>query len=433
MVKEICHTVNDAVCYCTIMSERSDVLVLGAGIVGVSVALHLQQRGCAVTLLDRSPPGSGTSYGNAGLIERSSVVPYAFPRRPGMLLRLAANAAPAVRWRAAALPGLLPWLVRYWWHSAPARLARAGAAMLPLIERSVAEHQALLDAAGPEAQALVRPGGWVEVYRSAGALVAAGAEARRLAAYALRYEMLDAAGLRGRLPALVDGAAVGGIHWLDPLAVTDPGGLTRAYAALFQRRGGRVVRGDARSLGPAAGGWRVATAEHELWAPAAVVALGPWSGDVLRPLGYRLPLAVKRGYHRHFAADGTLPHPLCDSDAGFVLAPMAAGLRLTTGVELADRDAPPDPRQLDRAEAAARRLVALGPRQGPDWVGARPCLPDMRPVIGPAPNHPGLWLALGHAHHGLTLGPVTGRLLAEAMCGEATVADLAAYAAERFS
>jgi D-amino-acid dehydrogenase len=167
-----------------------------------------------------------------------------------------------------------------------------------------------------------------------------------------------------------------------------------------------------------------------------VVALGPWSDQVFRPLGYSIPLAVKRGYHLHLAPRGNavLNHPVLDSDQGFLLAPMNRGIRLTTGVEFARRDAPPTPVQVDRALPRARNLFPLGePVETTPWMGARPCLPDMLPVIGKAPRHKGLWFDFGHQHHGLTLGPATGRLLAEMMTGETPFADPTPFAVERFS
>jgi len=165
------------------------------------------------------------------------------------------------------------------------------------------------------------------------------------------------------------------------------------------------------------------------------VALGPWSDDVFRPLGYDIPLAVKRGYHMHYGARGnaTLSHPLHDGDGGYMLVPMSKGIRLTTGVEFADRDAPPNPIQLTRDEPVARELFPLGERLEPaPWLGRRPCLPDMVPVIGQGTRHHGLWFGFGHAHHGFTLGPVTGRLLAEMMTGETPFTDPSHYSASRF-
>lgn len=466
-----------------------DVLILGAGIVGVSTALHLQARGRSVCLVDQDLPGRGTSFGNAGLIERASVVPYSFPRSIRQLLGYAANRHSALRFEWRALPALAPWLWRYWRESASPALARASADLLPLIERCVSEHEALVSAAG--LQSLVRQGGWIDMYRDGAAFADAAAEARRLVdLYGLQADVLVADALRKREPGfLKDASVAGGVHWLDPWTVSSPGALVAGYARLFADRGGDVLRAKVLAISPLSaqnhltttttttttttatatdtlqvgepveaspggrqqgvrqqwgeeagacvgGGWRVLTAEGELWAREVVVALGPDAMTVLAPLGYRLPLVHKRGYHLHFrpGAGQALPlAPLCDSVAGFVLSSMEDGVRLTTGVSLTRPDALPDDAQLRAAERIARSFWPLGEAvEAEPWMGRRPCMPDMRPVIGPAPRHPGLWFNFGHAHHGLTLGPVTGRLLAEMMTGERPLMDPAPFSAGRF-
>jgi D-amino-acid dehydrogenase len=181
--------------------------------------------------------------------------------------------------------------------------------------------------------------------------------------------------------------------------------------------------------------WSVRTVEGPLQAGSAVVALGPWADVVTRALGYDLPLAVKRGYHMHYRAAGAarLNHPVLDTERGYMLAPMRRGIRLTTGAEFALRDAIRTPVQLGRAEPVARDLFPLAERlDNEPWMGARPCTPDMMPIIGRAPRHASLWFAFGHAHHGLTLGPVTGRLIGEMITGEAPFIDPAPYRADRF-
>lgn len=411
---------------------RTDAVVLGAGIVGVSTALHLQARGRDVVLLDRSGVAAETSYGNAGLIERSSVMPYAFPRDLHLLLRYALNRETDARFHWAHLPRVAGWLFAYWRHSSPLRHLEASRAMLPLIERSVTEHDAFTAAAGTAR--FQRRTGWIEAYRSERTLAGGIAEAEALEGHRLAWDSLDGAALRAREPHARE-ALVGAVHWRDPVSVSDPAGVVGAYADLFRQRGGRILSGDARTLAASGRDYVVATDDGPLAARDAVVALGPWSDEVTRAFGYRIPLQVKRGYHMHYGAEGNalLAHPLLDADVGYVLAPMDRGIRLTSGVEFAHRDAPPTPVQVDASERRAREIFPLGPRLEPaPWLGRRPALPDMRPVIGPAPRHRGLWMAFGHAHHGFTLGPVTGRLLAELITGAEPVVDPAPYSPARF-
>src|SRR5476651_1878075 len=302
-------------------------LVLGAGIVGVCTALHLQAAGHSVALLDRDEPGRGASHGNAGLIERSSVIPHAFPRQFSQLLRYGLNRQSDVRYSLTHLPRAASWLLRYWQQSAPDKLAGAGRAMLPLVERSVIEHDLLADAAG--VSNLIKAEGWMELYRDQSEFDKAVADASALQAYGLRYEVLDRTQLHAREPHLQD-SIVGGIHWFDPKTVSDPGALTRGYAALFIKRGGQFIQGDALTLKQLDGGWQVQTEQGPVSAEQAVIALGPQAPELFKPLGYRIPLAIKRGYHMHYSSlhDAQLQHSICDAQGGYVLAPMAQGIRL---------------------------------------------------------------------------------------------------------
>ncbi|WP_150700198.1 NAD(P)/FAD-dependent oxidoreductase [Pandoraea terrae] len=410
-----------------------DSVVLGAGIVGVSTAIHLQQRGHAVALVDLRAPGQETSYGNGGLIQREGVYPYAFPRGLRALLRYAGNRANDVRYHLRDVGQFAPFLAAYWRYSHPARHAAIARNYATLITHCVDEHRALAQAAG--ARGLMRSTGWIKVFRTPAVQDAEAANAARWhAEFGVGFALLDAAQLRAAEPDL-DTSLVGGLHYTDAESVSDPGALVTAYAALFVRLGGRIFLGDAKSLRESGGRWVVHTQDGDVDAKHAVIALGPWADDVTTRLGYRLPLAVKRGYHMHYAPRGgaQLHRPVLDAENGFLLAPMARGIRLTTGVELADRDAPKTPVQLAAVEPVARTLFPLGERLDAEpWMGRRPCTPDMMPVIGPAPRHKGLWFAFGHAHHGLTLGPVTGRLIAEMITGETPFVDPSPFRANRF-
>ena len=412
---------------------RKDVVVLGAGIVGVSIAVHLQKRGRSVLLVDRRKPGEETSFGNAGLIQREGVYPYGFPHDFGALLRYALNNTTDAHYHLSVLPRIAPFLFQYWMHSRPARHEQIARQYAPLIEHCVTEHTALAQEAG--ATDLIRHTGWIKVFREQKSMdreVQDAEETRR--DFGVNFAALDRRGVAELEPHLT-ADLVGGVHWTDPAWVSDPHGLTLAYVRLFERHGGELATGDARTLEETGTGWRVETERGAVDAGAAVVALGAWADLVTDRLGYRLPLAVKRGYHMHYEAEGdaVLNRPTLDFDRGYFLAPMATGIRLTTGAEFAHRDAPKTPVQLARAEPVAKSFFPLGRRVDPEpWMGVRPCTPDMMPIIGRAPKHRNLWFGFGHAHHGLTLGPVTGRLIAEMMTGEEPFVDPRPYRAERF-
>jgi D-amino-acid dehydrogenase len=412
---------------------RTDAIVLGAGIVGTSIALHLVKRGLSVVLLDRRGPGEETSYGNAGVLEGSTVFPHVFPTRLTALLRIALKRAPEANYHLAELPRVAPWLLAFAAASRPARLLETARVMRPLFAAAVAEHEALLTEAG--ALRYLRRDGWLKLYRSDAAFAALDRELGLAGEFGIPHRRLDHAGARALEPDLapVFGHAV---HWPQVASLSNPLAVTKAYAARFEALGGVLLTGDACTLHRADGRWRVDTAAGPLDAAEAVMALGPFAPDLLVPLGIKLPLGIKRGYHLHFRAAGNaaLTRPVVDTEIGYCLAPMEQGIRLTTGAEFAARDAAPTPVQFDRLLPAARALFPLGePVEAKPWMGSRPCFADSRPVIGRAPGHPGLWVAYGHAHWGLTLGPATGRLIAEMMTGATPFCDPAPYGVQRFA
>jgi D-amino-acid dehydrogenase len=414
---------------------KTDVVVLGAGIVGLSTAIHLARRGKSVILLDRRGAGEETSFGNAGLIQREGVFPYGFPHDFGALFRYALNNTIDASYHFSALPGLVPFLLRYWWNSGFTQHENIASMYAPLIENSIAEHDDLIKASG--AGDLIRKDGWMKVFRTEAARDAAYKDAEKLSsAFGVNHHKLSSSELKTMEPS-IKADLTGGLRWTDPWSISDPHSLNKAYLTYFQSLGGRLVSGDAATLEHVleGAGWRVATPEGPLEAKEVVVALGPWADTVTKKLGYRFPLAVKRGYHMHYGTENgaQLNNWVLDAERGYFLAPMLRGIRLTTGAEFADRDDPKTPVQLARAEPVARSLFPLGERLDREpWMGVRPCTPDMMPIIGPAPRHKNLWFGIGHAHHGLTLGPVTGRLLAEMITGAPTVVDPRPYRLDRF-
>ena len=293
----------------------------------------------------------------------------------------------------------------------------------------MAEHSPLIDEAG--AQSLIRKNGWLLMARSEAVRDALFSDADRYhATFDVKYEKLDGNALAAMEPDLQI-AAAGALRWTEPWTVADPGGLVAAYARLFKSLGGTIKTADALPIREAGVGWSAAGET----AADLVVALGPWSDAAIRPLGYRLPLFIKRGYHMHYSMQPgrKLNNWLLDTEPGYLLSPMLLGIRLTTGAEFAPLGSPATPVQLEGAERFARTVLPLGERiDSHPWLGNRPCTPDMKPVIGSAPRHKHLWFAFGHAHHGFTLGPVTGRLMAESITGERPFLDLRAFGAERF-
>lgn len=393
----------------------TEIIVLGAGMVGIGSALALQEKGHAVTVVDRRGPGQETSYGNAGIIQAEAVEPYPLPLDLPSLIDIALGRTNNVAW---SLSGMRHWLgpaLRYARHSLP-RGYRAN--IVPvwsrMIHRATADHNALITAAG--ADDLISRDGYRKVYRTArGFELAAAAAERYRSEHGVPHQLLDGAALAAAEPELRQPLA-GAVHWTSAWSCRDPGGLVERYAELFLRRGGQIRRGDAMSLQRDGKGWQVTTEDGPVHAERVVVCLGPWSPALLSRFGHRIPMVFKRGYHLHFAVENGPVLPMMDVETGTFLSPMTKGLRVLTGAELNGIEAAPGLRQLQRSTVAAKKLFQLGDKvEDQAWMGTRPCLPGMLPMIGPSPHQPGLWYNFGHGHQGFTLGPTTARILVEAM------------------
>lgn len=336
---------------------KNTIAILGAGMVGVACALELQRRGYAVTLYDRGPPGGETSYGNAGVIARSSLMPFNHPGLWEQLPRLLGNRSAGFRYDPAFMLRNLPWAIGFLARARKRVFEETIQALDDLIRLSTQAHLRLLAEAGVEHR--LRTNGWLFLYRSE-----AGFRAGRLARdtydrFGIATQSLRQAELRDLEPHLkpIFARAL----WIqDSCSVDSPGDVVAAYARLFVNRGGHIRQADivGAKRSPTGHGWQLAQDNGVSHTAAQVVlALGPWSRDFLREtLGMSVPMAYERGYHMHYdaAAGATLSRPVHDTAGAYVLSPMAQGLRLTTGVQLSAQDAPAHPVQLQLAERAAR-------------------------------------------------------------------------------
>lgn len=409
------------------------VAVIGAGIVGVSCALHLQKDGHAATLIDPRPPGTATSFGNAGGIVTGAVVPNSTPglfrELPRMLFDR--NSAVRVRWRY--LPQLAPWLAQFLLNGRNSRVRQIAAALHPLVSRAYDAHRELINLSG--AEGIVRPVGWLKVYETESAFAHTAYDREIMAAHGVRCDVLGSEDIGQLEPALAR-RFVKGLFQPDSAFASSPRKLAESYAAQFVRMGGAIVQERVRGIHMEAGR---AVLDCELGFrtfDTVVIAAGAWSKELARQLGDKVRLDTERGYHLNLRPGeaGELRRAVVFPDrGGFVLAPMQDGIRLTSGVELAGLNAPPDFTRIQRLVPVAQQMLpGLSGEITRQWMGYRPSTPDSLPVIGASPHAPTVFYAFGHQHLGLTLGAVTGRLIADLISGRTPPLDMTPYRADRF-
>ena len=412
------------------------ILVVGGGIVGVCNALALQQAGHQVSLIDRGTPGRETSYGNAGVLSESSISVLNSPGLLKALPKLLLGRSNGLRYSPAFVFRRIGWMLRFLSHCTPRRWRAAARALRDLQLISLAQHKAWITEAG--VQHLMRHAGWMKVFRSEAGFASFAAELALCDEVGVKYSVFDREQLRQIEPGLKP-VYEKAVLFDETCGVSSPAALTDAYLALFTDAGGQVVRASVTDIVETGDGWTVnleGCAEPRLHADGVVIAAGPWSAEIAGWLGYDLPLAWERGYHLHLTpGEGPqLNRAVNDVEGGFVIVPMQQGVRVTSGVEIADRDAPPDESQIRRSVEMARESHDMKEEIEPEpWLGRRPTMVDSLPVLGPAPRHRGLWFNFGHQHVGLSMGPGSALAITAMVNDTPPPIDLTAFRADRFS
>ncbi|HVR33686.1 MAG TPA: FAD-binding oxidoreductase [Acidimicrobiia bacterium] len=410
------------------------VVVIGAGIVGLSSALAIQREGLSVLLVDRGQPGHGASFGHAGGIAVTWVSPQGLPdlvrRLPRWLLDPLGPVA--VRWPY--LPRLLPWFLELRRHSSPTEVRRLGDALASLMSQAWPSWESLLARLGGESARLVKHEGSLTVYHGRRQLDHDRLvwDMRRVRGF--QVETVDEDALRTHEPALSADFTVGVLErqakWCeDPMAVVD------SMAASFVSGGGLIVRTEVVGFDEESSTVRgVRTTQGVLPSSAVVIAAGAWSHRVAAHLGHTLPLESERGYHVDIPDPGVrLRRILSLAPYKVVVTPLRGGVRLSGTAEFGGVDSLPDFRRADALVTVARRaLPDLVVGEHKQWAGDRPILPDSLPTIGWDPHFGNVCHAYGHSHIGFTLGPLTGDLVADLLARRTPRVDLTPFRAARF-
>lgn len=415
-------------------TEKKPIVVLGAGIVGACVALVLKRAGAKVMLMDSLPPGSETSYGNAGLISVDSCIPISLPGMVWQAPRWLLSQYGPLSIRPAYLPQALPWLIKWLWAGRRAAVLRASVALHDLHRPALAEYEALLGA--EDFKDLIRVDGQLHLWGKDGKSTAADRvvdEIRQRQGISVSH--LDAVFLAQRIPALTKNIQQGiGFH--QNAHCINPKRLVQTLVKKFQALGGQLVHERVKRLEPMAdGSWRLWTNAASRDAARVVLSTGAYSRQLLAPLKVSIPLEIERGYHVELPDPGvSIAVPFIDKDRAVAVTPMEHGLRFAGTVEFAGLEHPPNPRRTDALLAVARELFpGIRTDGAKTWLGFRPSTPDSVPIIGPVTAHPGLFLACGHGHTGMTGAPMTAKLLAHHMLREPEPIRAMQYALDRFS
>lgn len=409
-----------------------NVAIIGAGIIGTACACVLRCEGHAVTLYDRGEPGGEASFGNSGVLSPAAVVPIAMPGLVRHVPRWLFDKTGPLHVDWTQLPRLAPWLLRFLLAGRESHVRSISAALASLNRETIDLLRPLLRDAGLEH--LIDQKGMLYVFRSEGEF-----EEERLAtelrrSAGLRIEVLDAADLRALEPSLAP-VFTRGLFLPDTAHAINPHRVVTGLAEYFENQGGALVRADVRGVqqtGP--GRATVSTDRGRDEFDTIVIAAGVWSGRLIGPLGYRVPLETQRGYHVTIADPGVNLNTVVVPVAHMItVVPMEMGVRIAGTVEFSDLRKPPNRRRTDALlRNGVATIPALRAERYTTWMGHRPCTPDSLPVLGRAPRDPALVFAFGHGHQGLIGASKTAQIIADLIADRVPSIDLRPFAVDRF-
>ncbi len=413
------------------MSTQQQVVLIGAGIVGLCCARYLQNAGFHVTVIDRSEPGQATSYGNAGVISPWSCVPQSMPgvwkNLPKLLLKPDSPASVPPRYWLR----YLPWLLRFIKQSSLSAVEHNSNAMFYLMQHSPTLYHQLLKDSGHES--LVQPSAQIHAFRnkSAADLNALGYVLRR--DKGAEVQVINANELQEIEPALSRDFQAA-IVMPGIARSLNPGRLCSVLSQQFKDAGGDLVLGDVTHLERRADSWHIAIGDQSRQAPHCVVCAGVWSSKLLAPFGLKTPWAAERGYHLWFDDNGTrLSNSIMDVESHVIGSSMENGIRVAGIAEFSDISSKPSDARITTVKRMATRMIpALKDTKGTPWMGVRTSFPDSLPVIDKVSGQQGLYTAFGHSHYGLMTAPQTGKLLSEFVMGKAVAAEAKPFSSTRF-
>lgn len=411
---------------------QEQVIVLGAGAIGLCTALSLAERGLSVRLVDRGAPGQETSYGNAGVISPWSIIPQSMPGTWKKIPEMLFGKYRPLSVRPTYWPRMVPWGLEFLRHGRADRVREISDGMEALCMPSIDLYRRHLAGTGQEH--LVKDSAYVHAFRQINPDVLTSIDYRIRQEKGAQLELVGADQLRQIEPALSsEFQAAVLIH--NQARALSPGRIMEVLADKAQRLGVEILRQSVTALLRTETGWTVQCDGDTLSGDKLVITMGAWSAELLKPLGISVPLAAERGYHLEFQAAGIeLNNSVMDTDAKFVASTMEGGLRVAGQAEFAAVDAPVDPAKEARMRAQAKAAFPdLNTETATFWMGRRPSFPDSLPMIGEFPDHPGLFAGFGHSHYGLMMAPKTGELLADMLSGRAPNLDCRPYETTRFN
>jgi D-amino-acid dehydrogenase len=413
------------------MSSKTTVVV-GAGIIGASIAYELQKRGRNVVMVDGNAPGQGASFGNMASVAVTEFMPLArmstWRHMPGWLIDPEGPVSVSPKY----FPRLIPWFSRFILASNPSTVQKLECAGAELCQRSLADTEELL--AEIDGGVRVSKQGCLSLYANDREFAGDRERIEMLHRHGFDYEIIEHSKIRDLEPEISD-KITKAVLLPDNRTLTDPYQMVVQLVARFKALGGQVQQSKVTGFKRGA---RISGVHLQggtfLEADNVVLCAGAFTGGLSKLLGEPIPLETERGYHTQIMApDITIKHSIIWPAKAFMVSPTAGGIRVGGTVELAGLNTAPNYKRAKITVKHARKaLPNLKIQNTSEWMGHRPALPDTIPVMSPSAKTPGVFYATGHGHLGMTYAATTAKLMGQLICGERPDIDLSPYSVTRF-
>ncbi len=410
-----------------------NILIIGAGIVGICTSIELIKKGYSVTLMDPNEPGSQTSYGNAGVITDSSLMIINNPQLLKSLFQLIFKNQTSFRYSKSFIFSRLIWVLRFLMFSHKNHMKFAAKALRELQVLSLNTHQKLIKKTN--SNNIISKPGWLKLFKTSESYKKYSLELEVLNKHKAKYTTLNTTQIEKQFPDL-EVKFFKAILFKNSVRVKSPLKLSKKYFNYFIKSGGKFVQESCKDLQYIEDKWVIFSNKNKSYFDQVVVSTGPWSKNILSNLGYNIPLAWERGYHHHFSTKKkiSINPAIYDVEGGFVYSSNGSDVRVTSGVELTFLDAVENEIQINESIQKLRKIIPLNKKLiDKPWLGSRPTIIDSLPMIGKAPKHKNLWFNFGHNHIGLSTSTGSAVIISEMIQNKKTSINADPFSPKRFS
>jgi len=410
---------------------KTDVVILGGGVIGLSIALKMLNAGREVILLDPEVPGTGTSYGNAGTIAEYAVLPVGSPEIIKKLPSLLFNKNSPISIKRSEILSLAPWLIRFLYQSMPKQAAKNAQAITDLLVNSKLRWEELAEQIN--GKSLLKNNGNIYLYKSNSLYESGRRDINNRKKYGLNAEMLNPSELNKLEPNL-NFSEGGASYFPDGSYMSDPGKMTKLLLEANIKKECQVVKKAASRIKRTSEGVKVTLEDKsEIITNHLVISAGAYSKKFAKQAGDYIPLDAERGYHVEYdMKDSLLNRPCCSAEDGFYMSPMTGRFRVAGTVELGGVSPKISKHRLDHLKRGALSFFPDLGDPSREWLGFRPSIPDSKPVISQSSKGNDIVYAFGHGHIGLTLAPVTAEIVESIITKSKPPLSISDFSVQRF-